>query len=650
MIVTLAATLLLFIFLNFVFVNFMGVPFLPVAITGHVVNDTGIVQIFVLGTYNVYIYSPENRSYNFSKWDAYILPLNVSADFALEPMNGWKYSLYDLRHSVYIENDTFFSPNSSITAVRWENLLTVFALSDGGEWYNSSVVFYVDVNNSAPLIGNITEPIFVCEGESLDYRFNVTDIDEEDLVGDISPKNPFYLSLYERNGTFSFFDIVSGVLDKDDVGSYVESVSAVDPWDAIDSRDVDVEVIEINNVPILENIGAQTVYLMGENSSFYFVVNVSDIEDGVTGDGSFEFNLTWSGNENLFSVGLNDGVMNYSPVVGHEGRIYSLQICVEDNALDFVHQNISLCSPRDGDSEIVCDNFSLTVTDQNRAPEILNFSPMSSVFEINGTLNVGYSAGVYDADGTIPDIDWYVDDVLKEHNENVSTDSFVSNFGCEVSGAHSVRIVTSDGLLNDSQSWSVSVNEVACSLPSSGGGGGGGGGESCVENWFCEDWKVCQNVERSFVSEILSLEDYSVAKESCFQNKEEDERFCGFQITSCYDLNNCSRVKPLVARPYEKRFCYFTENPGCFDGVTNCHDGACELLVDCGGPCSACATCSDGKQNQGEEDVDCGGPCPFMCEPEVPFVMISSVLTLIAIILIIIILLVLLKLFLSWKR
>ncbi len=34
-----------------------------------------------------------------------------------------------------------------------------------------------------------------------------------------------------------------------------------------------------------------------------------------------------------------------------------------------------------------------------------------------------------------------------------------------------------------------------------------------------------------------------------------------------------------------------------------------ETGVDCGGPCSACLTCSDGLQNQGETGVDCGGPC-----------------------------------------
>ena len=64
--------------------------------------------------------------------------------------------------------------------------------------------------------------------------------------------------------------------------------------------------------------------------------------------------------------------------------------------------------------------------------------------------------------------------------------------------------------------------------------------------------------------------------------------------------------------------CYYSENPSCNDGIKNCHDGSCELLVDCGGPCSPCPSCSDDIQNQNEEGVDCGGPCPQKCSVETP--------------------------------
>jgi len=475
------AALMLSVFLfgvvNFFFLNFIGIPFSPIAVTGYAVKDIGIVQIFIEDGQSIFIYSPENRTYNFSKGASYIIELNVSADFAVEPVDGWKYSLYDLKHEAYVEQDTLFTPNSSISAARWGNLLNVSALSDEGTWVEESVVFYVSVPNSAPLLGNISDPILACEGSSLSYEINATDVDEDDLVGSIFPSNPFYLSFRNRGITVSFFNIVSGVLDKGDVGIHAESISVVDPSGEVDSKDVNIEVIEINNLPVLENMGARTVWMTGDNSTFYHVVDVVDVEDGRTGDGNLEFNLSWSGNENLFDIGAVSGVMNYTPSWGHNGTVYHLTTCVEDNALGSVHDNISLCAPRNGASEVVCDDWTLTVTDNNRAPEIVNYTPVNSTFGFDADQAVAYFVEAYDADGTIPDIDWYVDGVLRRHIEDSSNDSFVYSFGCGVSGAHSVQIVTSDGLLNDSQTWYVELNEVAC-LEGSGGGGGGGGSVS----------------------------------------------------------------------------------------------------------------------------------------------------------------------------
>jgi hypothetical protein len=61
------------------------------------------------------------------------------------------------------------------------------------------------------------------------------------------------------------------------------------------------------------------------------------------------------------------------------------------------------------------------------------------------------------------------------------------------------------------------------------------------------------------------------------------------------------------------------QKASCFDALVNCHDGACETGVDCGGPCPPCLpTCSDGVQNQGETGVDCGGACPPCPKPVAP--------------------------------
>ncbi len=504
-----------------------------------------------------------------------------------------------------------------------------------------------------PVFGYTSDPVLTCEGASLSYGFNATDINGDDLTGDISPKNPFYLSAQGKIGSTNFFNVISGTLIKSDVKNYTESLSVVDGKGGADSRDIEIEVIEINNAPVLQNIGTQTVWLEGDNSSFYYVADVSDAEDGNVSGGNLKFNLTWSLSENLFDIGITNGTMSYVPTSGHEGN-YSLTICVEDNALPSPHQNISLCFPDGAGVESVCDTFSLTVTDINRAPEIVNYSPYNNAFDVLSTQSIEYTVDLHDADGTTPDVEWRVDGLSIQSNEDVSNDSFVYNFGCGVSGNHVIEAIVSDGALNYSQNWSVSVNEDSCLVGSSSGGGGGGGGggsgESCFENWACDEWENCRNVKRSLDSEIFSAEEYSDARSRCLLSNEIDDRFCGYQNAECRDLNDCGNENSDSDRSSETRFCYFTENPGCLDGITNCHNGACEILTDCGGPCEACATCSDGKQNQGEENVDCGGPCPYICEMESPFSVLTDALTIVAIGLVGIIGWILWKLFLIRKK
>ena len=173
LVVALVVFVVVFVLLNFVTIYFFNFPLSPVAITGKVI-ETGYVRLYVEGAAKVItIYTPENTTYDsddytcsgggFPKCDdyRYILPLNVSVDFFLEVGNPWKYSLYDLKHGVYINQNTVFTPNTTVPFVRWGNRLTVFANEEDADWINQSVVFTIDVLNSAPLIQNFSEKIFV---------------------------------------------------------------------------------------------------------------------------------------------------------------------------------------------------------------------------------------------------------------------------------------------------------------------------------------------------------------------------------------------------------------------------------------------------------------------------------------------------------
>jgi hypothetical protein len=99
------------------------------------------------------------------------------------------------------------------------------------------------------------------------------------------------------------------------------------------------------------------------------------------------------------------------------------------------------------------------------------------------------------------------------------------------------------------------------------------------------------------------------------------------------------------------RECYYTENPDCKDSIKNCHDGGCEVNIDCGGPCVSCLeTCSDNMQNQGETGIDCGGPCPGCYTTEIPTFSSKRPFWLISLIIIIFIIVLMIRLIYENKR
>jgi len=138
-------------------------------------------------------------------------------------VDSWRYSLYDLTHSEYNVTNVSFTPNDSISAVRWGNRLTVEAYETEGGWISKEVVFYVQVGNSAPILGAINDSILFCEGAYGNYLFNATDVDEEDLSVDLSDKDPLYVgTATSRVGDFTVFRLIGtnfgGVLSKEDAG------------------------------------------------------------------------------------------------------------------------------------------------------------------------------------------------------------------------------------------------------------------------------------------------------------------------------------------------------------------------------------------------------------------------------------------------
>ena len=320
----LACVFILFSLTNMFLIHLFSPINSPNFLTGNSFTTGSIALIVEGGANTVSISSPENKTYNFNVGDVYLIDLNVSADFT---PTGWKYTLYDLTNDKVQYEDILFTPNITFSAVRWSNKMTVFANDSGNNWYNASVVFYVQVPNSAPIIEYIADEIYVCEGEYLSYYFNATDVDRDVLNSDINPDNTFYsFPVYSLGLNRTRFEIISGVLDKGDAGGtdvgfklYEKNVVVQEIYTSeqySDTEKVNLTVIEINNEPDVDNVGVQTVWTAGENSTFYKQISVVDIEDGNATDGALGFNISIHNSTSdlidLFEI-TPEGVMNFTP-------------------------------------------------------------------------------------------------------------------------------------------------------------------------------------------------------------------------------------------------------------------------------------------------------------------------------------------------
>jgi len=580
-------------------------------------QDGGVRLIIGISAEIITIYSPQNITYYFAIGQNYTLDLNVSANFNT---SAWWYVLEDIRHNETVRENITFTPNTTFDAVRWTNRLIVYAnRSDNGVIGSQDVYFYISVPNSAPWFSSyIPDEDFVCEASDYELIVNATDLDEDVLSFDISPKNPIFIFKFGRiNRTTEGAIVESAIINKDRLQNYSETLSVTD-GQYLDTKTMKIVAIERNNPPEMEPIGTQTVWTYGDNTSFYYEVQVEDIESGNQSSGEYNFSLEFFDGPDLFNISQY-GIMNFTPNSSQIG-VYKIRVCANDTGLSNPHANITDFCGQDGSSQKDCQNFSLTVTDQNRPPTILNYYPFDLVFNATATITLEFNITKYDPDGTIPDTYWYLDNQLEEIDYGISgnySDYFSFAFPCGgVSGLHTVEVIVTDGALNDSLTWVIDLRAVPCPFyvepaapPAF------GEAPQCRELWVCADWSICQNAKIAADIGELFMEDYRFVQFGC--NFEQlNTSVCGYQIRQCFDLHNCNTS---YTKPTEVQHCYYTPAPSCSDRIKNCHNGSCELLIDCGGPCPPCPTCSDKIRNQGEEGIDCGGPCPWVCPPEAPF-------------------------------
>lgn len=589
-------------------------------LTGYATSVASVGLVILSGEFDINITSPKNITYNFTKIDRainnYTIDLNVTSEGAVVSL--WSYDLFDLEHGgVVVRSNVNFTPNTTLQAVRWENELIVNASDSEFNTAVDDVTFFVFVPNSAPEILNLSDSYNICESEYFNAPFTVRDVDEDLVSVVLSDFDPFYLSANLLLLSFQSqeIQIYSGKLNKDDTGNYLWTLTVNDLYSAdccVDTALVNITVIEINNPPAVEELGVQTVNLIGDDSIFYEVLDVYDIEEGNGSSDNISFSIDFNGATEIFGIS-NEGIIDYHPQPDELG-IYNITVGVTDTAIDNIHPSIEDECNQTGLATTTYVNFSLTVTGDNRPPTIIDYYPLELFLSKDRRDSLYFNISKYDPDWTVPDAYWYVDGILRQSNlEGNVVDEFSYSFGCGPARTSEIKAEITDGLLNDSVIWEINLNEVECEEEES-PSGGGGGMASCIENWACDEWRTCEDFEYSLELGVISREDYRDITAECLLQFNVDPESCGVQKRVCYDFNFCDT---FFKKPDEFQTCHFTPYPNCRDDIKNCHSGGCESLVDCGGPCDACSTCSDDIKNQGEEQIDCGGPCAEVCPEEV---------------------------------
>ena len=574
-----------------------------------VLQGFGEVVLSVLGRFTITIHSPQPLTY-FN----HTLDLNVSAD--TEILNWWftlrRLSGNGVCNGQLVYDGVGFVPNISFTAVRGFNELVVYANSTKGEVENASVVFNISISPHAPFL-LLSDSFVVCEGNAFSTLFQAAD-DDLDCFSDgsvsVNETPPFFIFIHNRFLNTTTIELFSGTLGKSEVGLHRPEITAND-GDNLAQKVINISVFPINNIPVIVSIPITTLETYNlTNTSFYYQVPANDIEDGGSNSGNLTFNATFLLGNPFFSINQSTGVINFSYNLSDIGA-YQVRICAEDQGIIAPPESFTFCNET-GSNKAACFDWDFAVTYVNRRPNITDYGNTKNGRNLSLEINIGelviFNISAFDPDGNTPYIGWYFDSTfLKRNLLNYDELIFVPSLA-EV-GAHKLYGIATDLLLNDTIVWNLTI--IGPPAPpgagggSSGPGGASGAGAGCFEKWGCDEWSTCQNAS-------LNREHENIMKTCSLFNLSEE--YCGFQLRRCLDVEGCNAT---VRKPRELQICYFTLYPSCNDGILNCHDSRCELLVDCGGPCSRCPTCSDEKKNQGEEGIDCGGPCPTCLD--IPF-------------------------------
>ena len=289
--------------------------------------------------------------------------------------------------------------------------------SYGGSDEESFILTVVDVNQD-PSIDAVSDKS-VDEGQTLNFPIPGSDPEGDALTysvdsgpGSISGDHYDYTPSWDSNHDNEIYSVTLGV--QDSYGGY-------------GTRTFQVTVLDVNRLPTISQISDQSV---SEGQTLSFTVWGSD-PDGdtlaysvVSGPGSI------SGTTYTYTPGWDSN---------HDNEVYTVTVQASD-----------------GHGGTDTTSFQLTVVDVNQAPNIDSYTPADTTPSMDEGTNLAFSVTASDPEGDALTYSWKLDG-----NEVSAGPSYTYSPGYADSGTHNVVITVLDGHGgNDTQSWSVTVNDV----------------------------------------------------------------------------------------------------------------------------------------------------------------------------------------------
>lgn len=202
--------------------------------------------------------------------------------------------------------------------------------------------------------------------------------------------------------------------------AYSIRITAVDNKGGYDTEIFALTILNDNRAPVLAPIGSITAI---ENQTYTRQLSATDAD----GDA-----LTYSDNATLFNITAS-GLISFSP---SSAVNESVMITVSDGSLT--------------DTEAI----TVYALNTNDAPTIDAYFPASATPSINELQPQTFNVTASDEE-TTPNIRWYKNGVLvNQTSEYVFTTTYTS------AGTYTIEALVDDGLENDTQSWTLTVNNV----------------------------------------------------------------------------------------------------------------------------------------------------------------------------------------------